>query len=82
MVMCMGGGRPWEVASRASSRARGRTPKLSINHAQGSLSLSIIVHKRDTGSSAPLRHGAVRKHTPPLRHGAVRKHTPPFFHQN
>ena len=61
MVMCMGGGRPWEVASRASSRARGRTPKLSINHVQGSLSLSIIIHKRDTGSSAPLRHRVVRK---------------------
>ena len=30
-------------------------------HAQGSLSLSIIIHKRDTGSSAPLRHRAVRK---------------------
>ena len=35
-------GRPWEVA-QSSWRARGRTPKLSINHAQGSLSLSIII---------------------------------------
>ena len=35
-------------------------------HAQGSLSLSIIIHKRDTGSSAPLRHRVVRKHTPPF----------------
>jgi hypothetical protein len=30
-------------------------------HAQGSLSLSIIIHKRDTGSSAPLRHRVVRQ---------------------
>ena len=32
-----------------------------VTPSQGSLSLSIIIHKRDTGSSAPLRHRVVRK---------------------
>ena len=38
----------------------------TVTPAQGSLSLSIIIHKRDTGSSAPLRHRVVRKHMPPF----------------